>query len=218
LNEFEERFAILERIPYKEIDLLLPILGQRIGKDLVTVRSGRKIPNRWKSSFSEGSIIMGRIMRINDHSILTGVIKEEYVPENYGPYLVLALEIMSKMPSLDRSLFPLLQSFLRSEKDEEEFDKFLVSFMIKESLQPSLNNCVVCGNRREGFPIEVSVYLGGYVCSDCGSGEVELSEDDYESLLRAYKGVGKLTDPMRDFWLDCLESQLNARLVSREGL
>jgi len=42
LREIEEQFAILERIPYRETDLLLSVLGEHIGKELLTVRSGRK--------------------------------------------------------------------------------------------------------------------------------------------------------------------------------
>lgn len=218
MNEFEEQFAILQRIPYKETDLLLSVLGKHIGKDLLTVRSGRKIPNRWKSSFSEGSILLGRIMKIKNYSILTGVINEQYVPDKYPVWTVLALEIMAKMPSLDSSLFELLRRFLQSEGTRKDFDQFLVSFMVKESLQPSLNSCVVCGERRDSFPIKASPYLGGYVCEKCGTAETEITVVDYESLLQAYKKKGELTDNMRAFWLDCLESELNAKLVSREGL
>jgi len=90
--------------------------------------------------------------------------------------------------------------------------------MVKESLQPSLNSCVVCGEKREQFPISASVYLGGYVCPRCGSGDVELTDVDYESLLKTYRKVGELTENMRAYWLDVLESQLSTKFVSREGL
>jgi len=105
LREIEEQFAILERIPYRDADLLLSVLGEHIGKELLTVRSGRKIPNRWKSSFLEGSILLGRIMKVKNHHVLTGVIAEKYVPyEQYSPFMILALEMLSKIPSLDRFL------------------------------------------------------------------------------------------------------------------
>jgi len=97
LREIEEQFAILERIPYRETDLLLSVLGEHIGKELLTVRSGRKIPNRWKSSFLEGSILLGRILQVKNHHVLTGVITEKYVPyEKYSPFMILALEMFSK--------------------------------------------------------------------------------------------------------------------------
>jgi len=108
--------------------------------------------------------------------------------------------------------------FLTSEQTARDFDQFLVSFMVKESLQPSLNSCVVCGEKREQFPISASVYLGGYVCPRCGSGDVELTDVDYESLLKTYRKVGELTENMRAYWLDVLESQLSTKFVSREGL
>ncbi|WP_234397808.1 recombination protein O N-terminal domain-containing protein [Coprothermobacter proteolyticus] len=219
MREIEEQFAILERIPYRETDLLLSVLGEHIGKELLTVRSGRKIPNRWKSSFLEGSILLGRILRVKNHHVLTGVITEKFVPyEKYSPFMILALEMFSKTPSVDRSSFQLLEKFLTSEQTARDFDQFLVSFMVKESLQPSLNSCVVCGEKREQFPISASVYLGGYVCPRCGSGDVELTDVDYESLLKTYRKVGELTENMRAYWLDVLESQLSTKFVSREGL
>jgi len=55
LREIEEQFAILERIPYRETDLLLSVLGEHIGKELLTVRSGRKIPNSGKVLFWKGA-------------------------------------------------------------------------------------------------------------------------------------------------------------------
>jgi len=220
LREIEEQFAILERIPYRDADLLLSVLGEHIGKELLTVRSGRKIPNRWKSSFLEGSILLGRIMKVKNHHVLTGVIAEKYVPyeQQYSPFMFLALEIFSKIPSLDRSSFSLLEKFLTSEHRAKDFDQLLVSFMINDSLQPSLNSCVVCGEKREQFPISASVFLGGYVCSRCGSGDIELNQADYESLLRTYRKVGELTENMRSYWLDILESQLSTKFLSREGL
>jgi len=46
---------------------------------------------------------------------------------------------------------------------------------------------------------------------------VELTDVDYESLLKTYRKVGELTENMRDYWLDVLESQLSTKFVSREG-
>jgi len=166
----------------------------------------------------EGSILLGRILQVKNHHVLTGVITEKYVPyEKYSPFMILALEMFSKTPSVDRSSFQLLEKFLTSEQTARDFDQFLVSFMVKESLQPSLNSCVVCGEKREQFPISASVYLAVMFALGADLG-CELTDVDYESLLKTYRKVGELTENMRDYWLDVLESQLSTKFVSREGL
>ncbi|NPV88435.1 hypothetical protein HPY42_02765 [Coprothermobacteraceae bacterium] len=217
MREFEQSLLILQRIPYKDSDLLVLGVGALTGKELFRARSARKIPNKWKCSFSEGSIIRARVMKLNNYHILTGVISEDYVPAKHDLSLVLALEILARLPSVEGSLFDIATGFVTSNREPGDFDKFLVQVMIKEGLQPSFNRCVMCGSKREGFPISVSVARGGYVCANCGGGELEITEADYKSLLEVYGGSGELTGQMRKYWLDHLEVALDAKLLAREG-
>jgi len=51
--------------------------------------------------------------------------------------MILALEMFSKTPSVDRSSFQLLEKFLTSEQTARDFDQFLVSFMVKRACSPA---------------------------------------------------------------------------------
>jgi len=84
----EEQFAILERIPYRETDFSCLYWESISERSFLRLGQVEKFLTGGKVLFGREHTL-GRILRVKNHHVLTGVITEKYVPyEKYSPFMI----------------------------------------------------------------------------------------------------------------------------------
>ena len=188
---------ILGEIRYKDTSKILNIYTKDLGKISVMAQGAYKPKSQLIAisqpfSYCEFQLQKGKsFYYISQADLIDSFysIRENMERIGYGFYILELLEKSTEKDEANEKLFLLLEKGLKILSSlESDYLKFIIAYEIKFvsflGYRPFVNSCVVC-NRELSSSYRFSKYLGGVLCNECKSQDLQ-SKNINENFLKGY--------------------------------
>ncbi len=178
---------LIKRVNFRETSLLVTFFTKEFGKIKGIIKGVRKDPKKISSNLSLCSLnevvfyekrnselnLISQCDLMKDFSFL----RTDMQKVSLASYILELVDTVMPLHDPNIEIFNLIISSLKSMKTGD-LEKVLYCFQVKvlslSGFKPHLDACITCKNKIHG-EAHFSIYLGGLICSDCKSKDMNAS-------------------------------------------